>query len=179
MPIIVHMKDVADFFGVTIKTIYQWVKVGCPRQESGSFDLKEVFKWWLENIAAESETSDIQSVKLEYWKAKAAIEKLREANMRGELIQVSLVEQEFTRRVHIFRSGFVLLLDRLPPLLSGLDAEEIRKILEDEFDRILKNYAAQLSFEKVVIASCDDEEEEEEEEGKKKIKRRRGRKKAK
>ena len=36
---------IAKKFGVARKTVYEWVKEGCPRQADGSFDEDKVLAW--------------------------------------------------------------------------------------------------------------------------------------
>lgn len=144
--IMLTREELAKLFGVTPATIDNWARAGMPRVKNKSYPLFACFRWWNENINAVNETSDIQNVKLDYWRAKAAIEQLREKQMRGSLIPAGEVQSEFTRRVSIFRSGHLLMLDRLPPRLVGRDINEIREILQEEFESVMASYAQALSF---------------------------------
>ena len=43
-------KDICLIFGVTEKTVYTWVQIGCPRNEDDSFMLKDVVAWQIKRI---------------------------------------------------------------------------------------------------------------------------------
>lgn len=138
--LVVSTKQVADFFDVSRQTISNWAKAGCPKLGRGRFDLKAVFDWWNENINAGADDSDIQQVKLEYWRAKASIESLKEKEKRSKLIPVEEVREEFVGRLAVFRAGHQMLIDRLPPLLEGQDKATIKKILREELGRMFEQY---------------------------------------
>lgn len=41
------MQQLAEFFGVTRQTVHDWVvNRGCPRGGDGTFDLKNVLRWY-------------------------------------------------------------------------------------------------------------------------------------
>ena len=46
-------KDIMYIFGIDRKTVFNWMKYGCPVSEDKSFDLREVVKWKISRVEAE------------------------------------------------------------------------------------------------------------------------------
>ena len=68
MELIANTQQVADFFGVSRRSISNWGQSGCPKLGRGKWNLKQVFDWWIQNIGAqriEERDEDLKKAKLE------------------------------------------------------------------------------------------------------------------
>ena len=132
---------VASFFNVSIRQVQNWTKQkGLSKVRHGLYDLKGVFKWWLEVIGG-SDDKEIIDVKLEYWRAKAERERLRVDQAKREVFPRGEVESEWTGRVVELRSGLLNWVDRLPAVLTGRNSLEMRKVLRDVVYHLLDTYS--------------------------------------
>ncbi|RKZ24927.1 hypothetical protein DRQ26_06740 [bacterium] len=143
MKIIASTQQVADFFGVSRRSISNWGQSGCPKLARGKWDLKAVFDWWIQNIGArriEERDEDLKKAKLDYWQAKGELEELKVKEKKKELISREEVARAWAERVAVVVSGLNLLCDRLPPLLEGKDKDETREIIKSEVQGIKEGY---------------------------------------
>ena len=37
--------EVSDIFGITEKTVFNWIKYGCPKNEDETYSLKDIIEW--------------------------------------------------------------------------------------------------------------------------------------
>lgn len=144
--IIVNTSDVAQFFDVSIRSVQHWAASGCPKQGRGKFDLKAVHAWWWLNIAsarAEAEAGDesLQEQRRLYWQAKAERERLAVEREKGELIPKEEIKIEWVARVSEVANGLQGLAMRLPPLIAGKEAREVRDIVKKNVRQILERYS--------------------------------------
>jgi len=144
MKIIASTQQVADFFNVSRRTLYNWAQAGCPKLARGQWNLKQVFDWWIQNIGArriEERDEDLKKAKLEFWRARGELEELKVKEKKKELISREEVERAWAERVAVVVSGLNILCDRLPPLLEGKDKDETREIIKSEVQGIKAAYA--------------------------------------
>jgi len=143
--LIVSTSDVQAFFGVSRKTVHVWNKNGCPKVKHGRYDLKTVFDWWWENIAAyhtsEILDSSMENARREYWQAKAEGERIKVDQLKETLVSWDKIETEWCARVAVVTSGLSAFADRLPPLLEGKSRAETQKIFKDEVWQLRDSYA--------------------------------------
>lgn len=78
---------------------------------------------------------------LEYRKARAQNEQLRNAKLRGELVEKSEVAQQFAARTHEVTSKLEGLGRKLAPQLFGLSAREIEVRINEEVHAIREHFA--------------------------------------
>lgn len=129
--IILGTGEVAKFFDVTMETMRQWHKAGCPKLKRGQWDLKAVFKWYAETILAERDTSEtLQAVKQRYWRAKTEREEIRVKVEKGELFSKADVIDSWVKRVAEYKNGLYYFVDSLPPLLEGKNQREMRAVID-------------------------------------------------
>lgn len=79
-------KDIIRCFGVTRKTIYEWIDKGCPRNEDGTFDAKAVFDWYVGWVKSKYEDDD-----------NLKVQKLR-AEIKYKEAQVIKIQQDYIER---------------------------------------------------------------------------------
>lgn len=130
----------ANFFSVTAQTIQNWVDKGMPKLSRGLYNLKECFKWWAINIDGGG-TEEMDAHKTRYWKEKADEAEISNQTTRGELISRADVVREWVWRISELRTGLRAWASRLPPILEGKSAIELRLSLRDAADELLEAYA--------------------------------------
>mgnify|MGYP006445060961 CR=1 FL=1 len=144
MNLIVKTKDLSEFFGVTRQSISEWRKNGCPQVKRGTWDLKQVFDWWWENIASdraakEGGDASMNEAKRIYWWEKAKGEEYKNKQLNEALIPKDNIGSEWAKRAAEYKAGCFELEHSLPPLLEGKSQPAMRKIVYDKvwsiFDR--------------------------------------------
>jgi len=143
MEIVVTSEELSSFFNVSRRTLSNWHQAGCPKLGRGKWNLKQVFDWWQENLAAihaEERDEGLKKAKLDYWNAKGQHEMLKLKERQKQLISREEVARAWAERVAVVVSGLNLLCDRLPPLLEGKDKDETREIIKSEVQRIKEGY---------------------------------------
>ena len=143
--LVVSTSDVQMFFGVSRKTVHTWNKNGCPKVKHGKYDLKAVFDWWWENIAA-YHTSEIldrsmEDARRDYWQAKAEGERIKVDQLKESVVSWDKIELEWCARVGVVTAGLNAFADRLPPLLEGKSRAEMQKTIADEVWQLRDSYA--------------------------------------
>lgn len=145
-PIILSTKGIAAFFDVSIRAVQHWAASGCPKLGRGRYDLKAVHAWWWENIgadraAAEAGDESLAEQRRLYWAAKAERERLAVEREKGELLPKAEIAVEWSARVREVANGLQSLAMRLPPLIAGKDAREVRDIVKHNVRQILENFS--------------------------------------
>lgn len=134
-------EDVAKCFGVSIRTVAYWAKDGLPVREDGRFELKDILRWKKER---EDARANGNGVRKNDWDEKDKQFKAmqRELDFRkksGELVEerdVSKAAFECARKI---RDNFLMLPDRLSPILAAeTDMLKVKNILSNEIREILK-----------------------------------------
>ena len=142
--IILKTKEVSGFFGVTDKTLSEWRKAGCPQIRRGTWDLKEVFTWWWDNLAsdraaARSGDKSLNEAKRLYWWSKAEGEKLKNQREAGELIDASEVERDAFEAGRAIKHQCLAIADRTSSLVAAeQDPFKCKQILIQEVNFILE-----------------------------------------
>ena len=137
-------RDIALFFDVTTRQLTNWIKLGCPKEARGKYDLKAVHRWWLENIYGNKNQTDdanINQTKHEYWTHKARNEKVKADLAEGAVMPRADIISEWAKRVHEVSSGLDALSLRIAPLVVGKDEKDIERIISDEIWDLRDSYA--------------------------------------
>lgn len=136
--------DIAFVFDVTEKTIFNWIKYGCPRNEDDSFDLRDVLKWYAQRIEESKEDSSkvdldkkklikqIRKLELEIAdKEKKTIprEKFEEIQRTQATELMDFVKGGYKRNSLTMCANLGLTADKLPKLNDVMD-----KYNKDMFD---------------------------------------------
>lgn len=132
----VRTVDLAEIFDVTKKTIAEWHKRGMPRVKRGTWNVKQVFHWYLANIDRGADTEDLSDAKLAYWRAKSQNEQIKADIARKRTIQVEDIVKAWTWRVAEVARGLEAIPRRIAPLIEHRPETEIASILEAEIWRI-------------------------------------------
>ena len=136
-------KDIQRLFGVTRKTIYEWVDKGCPKNKDSSFDSALVFDWYVAFTKSKYDSED----PLKDQKTRAEI-RLKEA-------QITKIQMDYIER----RQHELILASRIKTLslfleqtmmnnahhFVGLTIDESRVKLHDFVKRMMIAYVGSIA----------------------------------
>ncbi len=157
-----NLRDLATAFGVSAKTIKQWVDSGLPYLEGGGngvayvFDSAQAFKWKLQKEAneiwAQADNSgggtgageDVEKISFEEAKRRreVALAKKAELDLAKELGLVANIDDlvvNFCDALVEVRSKIVSQSSRLSGILSHQEEDEISKLLTADNDETLES----------------------------------------
>ncbi len=152
-------RQIAEALGVTPRTIVNKVKAGCPIKANRRYRLKDVARWWISQQTSPNGAAESQNLE-SYRAARAELVRMELAKKKGELVSYDKMIRCWGGRIKMFRDSLLYLVDRLPPLLAGLDRNEIRAILKTEAEYILNEFSrnGQFTPETAERASLDEKE---------------------
>lgn len=142
---IVNNTELAEIFGVSKITIYNYQKEGMPVVKEGS-----------KGIEAENDTSQCidwfankRNKDIEYTEERARLTKLQADKVQieidlinGEIIKIEDVKQSWEKSLGELRSMLLSLPSNITPSLMGIEDEsEVQEILNKKIKEILNNVA--------------------------------------
>lgn len=123
--------DLAQYVGVSLTTITNWVRQGCPYVTKGAkgrawtFNSAEVMTWREEKIAqnavGDTASLDIEEARRRKLAAEAAMVELDLAKRRGEVIEIEEVAGVVGDDYANVRAKLLSLPTKLAPQLIGID----------------------------------------------------------
>jgi len=138
---VVEVAELANFMGVTVMTISNWNKSGMPKLERGKYNLKDCWRWWLENIYMPKESTKKATGDHErFMAAKADNEEIKRDKWKDILILKDKVIAEFAGRAADLKTTLRAFRYRLAPVLEGKASEEIALLIGGEVDRLLESF---------------------------------------
>lgn len=133
--------DLSEFFGVGKSCIANWLSSGMPKLAKGSYNLKDCFDWWLENVYKPKNATDGEIDSRErYWSAKADKEEMSRDQVKGSLIPLKDVLAQWAWRAAELRANIQALSSRLPQKVDGLDIHQSRAVIKKECADVLRTY---------------------------------------
>lgn len=136
--------QVAEFYGVTTKTVQNWITQGMPVKQKGSkgvasvFESVDVHNWLLERAVqkritttSSDEVFDKQAQEARLKHHQANIEEMKEAQLRGELIPVVEAIEAFGDLAANARAKFLRLSDLVPECYQDTLNTGIRTALDE------------------------------------------------
>lgn len=137
--------ELSAVFDVHPSTVSRWVaRDGCPRNPDGTFDLRKVIMWRLEDSDLEAvscENEEAQRWLTQFRRERALLAQIERKKAEGLLWPLEKIQQQWNHRVLLVTSGLTALADRLPPVLAGKSRNEIRAIIREEVRELRNNYA--------------------------------------
>lgn len=139
--------ELADLFHVTPQAVYKWIHAGLPVVEKGrrgrgshktQLSLRATVDWYFSENAEHLE-ADRQRARRD--KETADKLALQNAETRNDLARVSVMESELGMLFADHRSNALGLPSKLAPRLVGLDADQIRNIIEGGIYELLGGLA--------------------------------------
>lgn len=116
---IVGPRFLAEIFGVSEKTIRNWVADGMPQAGHGKYDLRACVQWKVDQVATASIDDEAEgatdSARRELYIAQRHKIELEIAERRGELLPAALVDQTLASVASVATSQ----IDALGPRLAG------------------------------------------------------------
>lgn len=167
----VSKKDLAEFFGVTDKTVSSWVSQGAPYVRKGEkggragswlFDTEDVIAWREEKLreraSGSSEATDLNEAKRRRAAAEAERAEIELRQLRGDLVEIKSVAKTVGDEYAALRAKLLGIPSKLGPQLLGVeDAAEATNLIEREIFAALEELSqdGQLGAETPADAESD------------------------
>ena len=142
-----------DFFSVSRDTLSVWAKQGCPKIDSGKWNIKEIMNWRGQSSAA-GKTKE-QSNEFRKLKADADIKELKVekegislAVLRGEFINKQEVDRQWSVIGNQLKNNLLLWSKTLAPELAHLDMRSVEKVLTDATYDLLEQLSSTSHYKK-------------------------------
>lgn len=166
---ILNRTSMADYLGIAMPTLDEWVRRGCPCKERGGrgkqwqFNSADVQRWREQDIREERAAMNgrdhsIEELKKRKLAAEAELAELDAAERRGEVIPADQVERGWLLILGEVRAN---LLGAFPPRLArrliGVEGETpIKRIVLEEVELALQ-VTADADIDEVLAADTDPE----------------------
>lgn len=153
---IVSLSSLASILGIHRNTLYSWVERGCPYVKKANrlrgidwkFDSGEVVQWRLDQATqdaiADNATATEDELKRRKLAAETVLAELQTAKARGEVGSLDEFERQVTNAAIEIRTRLRQMADRVAPIVVGLKASEVKRILREEVDQALTALADDL-----------------------------------
>lgn len=146
------MERLAKAFNVSLRSVHYWSKDGMPVTPDGFFDLVEIQAWrLLKNKKLHKGNGEEDTHKqwdTKYRQMKAMIAELEYNERMGNLIPKEEVEAGRVQRILSIKKSFLALPQMIAPQLAGLEAREIRVILDKRIREIVESFSREKKTEK-------------------------------
>lgn len=155
--------DVAEFWGVSVRTIREWLGQ-CPPRTPNGYDLSAIARWRNEYLLSQiNRPLASADADTELKRVKTARERLKLARERREVVAIDHVERVWRRYFAAARAVILGIPERINVQLPDRLRPELRPTIRQAMDEVLGMLAD-------VVHDIDDEpkvngEEEDEEEG--------------
>lgn len=157
---------VAKHYGVTTATVARHIKNGNIKPNpDGTFDKEATDAYWCGKLGRQKKTlagvaivgggksTPTETVGEQYdverlrkIKAEADAKEYFAEQLQGNLVSIEEVEQFWGARARLCRDLLTSLVDRLPPLIVGLNQHEVRVTVEAEVNSVLKAFCQHGQF---------------------------------
>lgn len=133
---------VAQIFGVSARTISNWIRDGMPRRPDGRYELKEIYAWKAERDGpANEDTQGLKHWSAEHRQYKALIAKLEYQQKLGQLVTREEVEAGRIQRILTIKSALLALPQRLAAQVVGLDEKKAEAIIRKRIEDIIIDFS--------------------------------------
>lgn len=137
--VIVSAQVASKVFGITVRTLNDWTKKGCPKVEKGVYNLREVMEWrHSANNSPESLEAKKQKADIRYREARADMEEMKRKTMVGELVAVEDIEHELVEVFSRIKMGLLNIKQKVLQELHSSYPEcafEVSSIVEREVEK--------------------------------------------
>lgn len=140
---VIRRGDLSRLLSVSLTTIDNWVRNGCPYKKKGRavlFDLNAV-KDWLSHRKDGGVREDILIQKLKYQTARSRREELEVLELEGKLINLDKLGQDLSFIFVRLKTALLLWERRLPPLLEGKNSKAMYRVIHKETYEILTTFS--------------------------------------
>lgn len=145
-----NLKALKKAFGVSDKTVRNWIDAGMPCEKSAKgyqFDLAVCIKW-RENYLQESRKGSdaYESAKTEREIYRARITKLNFERLEGSLVPAKDVREAAFEKARLLRDQLLNIPNRVSPILAAeRDQKKVNEILTQEIRQCLESLSQELS----------------------------------
>lgn len=145
--ILLNTKHTADFFGVSTRTLTDWVRRGAPKVSRGWWNLRELMTWLgMVPVADDESQASPEARKLladaEYRELRASRERMKLESLATQLMHRKSIAEEWSLRVNALRSSLKDLAKKIRGKIPDPKTErDIIQALEVEFEELLNQYA--------------------------------------
>lgn len=140
--VVESQKDVAKTFGVSVRTIRNWVKSGMPARKEGGYDLSEVYRWKLEKEGESGEQGNQKHHwEIHYRQYKALLAEIEYRKALGELVTREEVEEGRVQRILTVKKALLGLPARLAPQVVNLDIKKAEEIIRIRIEEIINDFS--------------------------------------
>jgi hypothetical protein len=137
-PDAITAQSLGPAFGVTRQAVGQWFKAGCPRLPDGRYRLADVWAWRLEQERGKACEGGWEE---EGQKWRALKHKHQLEALQGRYVETSTVAAFWQDRCLEARAAMQAIGQALAPQCVGLDAQQIRDLLDDSLRRVCEGLA--------------------------------------
>jgi len=145
--------ELAQCLGVSLPTVGQWIRKGCPYVEKGGvgkkwlFDSAEVIAWREEQVTlqalGDTQSLDIEEARRRKLAAEATMAELELAKRRGEVIEIDQVASVIGDDYANVRAKLLALSTKLAPQLVGVESlGECQQLIERGVTEALEELTA-------------------------------------
>jgi phage terminase Nu1 subunit (DNA packaging protein) len=148
-----NIQLLATALNITPRRIQQLVKEGVlPKAERGVYEIVRCMQAYIRFLQASMQKRQDEESRDEtvHWtrertrlaREQADSSQLKNAELRGELVRLQVVERLVGQAMAIFRTNTLALSSKLSPSLEGRTAAEIKTIIDREARRLLEGIAS-------------------------------------
>lgn len=141
--IVRRQEEVAQVFGVSVRSIQHWVREGMPHTKDGLYSIVNIQAWRDLKKAGKGKSDDIEQWTAEWKKYKAQYAELELKKALGEVIDREEVERGRVTRILIVKKSLLALPQEVAPILANLEPREIQVILEMRIKNIIRRFSGQ------------------------------------
>ena len=167
----VNLAELSQIHGVSLPTISNWVKQGCPFEHKGRlgkewiFNTAKVARWREDKAAANAigdvASLDIDEVKLRKLAAEASLAELELEKQRGLVVPIADVTEVWAKELSVTRARILSITNSLPPALMGItDLNECKIIVTKTVREALESLSEYGSETEVSDGTSDGENSE-------------------
>jgi len=153
--ILESQEQVARAFGVSARTVANWIKDGMPTTRDGRYDIKDIQAWkFMRGNKPRGKSGNnnlFKASKLEEWDAKYREFKARKEEILyrkaiGELVERKKIEEGLIIISTAIKRALLALPRELAPILAGLEPREIEKKLTEKVKAVINLFAKDQIF---------------------------------
>lgn len=132
--------DLAEARGVSLNTVYGWIRQGVPKNKNGTFDLRDVSEWLSKRGA--SKVGSLEKERARLAREQADKLEMENAQTRGELVHVDDAAAAVECVVVAIRAKALSLGSKLAPqVVVCSNVNEVRAIIDAGADSFLREIA--------------------------------------
>lgn len=139
--VVESQEDVARTFGVTDRTIRNWIQQGMPVREDGGYDLAEIYRWKSEKDGDGDQGNQKHHWETHYRQYKALLAEIDYRKALGELVTKEEVEQGRVQRIMTIKKALLGLPARLAPQVVNLEIKKAEEVIRIRIEEIINDFA--------------------------------------